>query len=249
MKFRPCIDLHNGKVKQIVGSTLDTENLVENFVSNNDSAYYANLYKEDGLIGGHVIMLGSGNESEGIKALNEYKNGLQIGGGINENNALKYIENGASHVIVTSYAFEDGQIKYDNIRKIIDVIGKDKLVLDLSCRKVDNKYYIATNRWTVVSNIEVNEKLFYELANYCDEFLVHAVDVEGKGKGIDIELIQNMSKWSKSKITYAGGVSNFSDLEIIKENAKNIDVTIGSALDIFGGNLKYRDVVKWFELL
>ena len=133
MKFRPCIDIHNGKVKQIVGGSLKDENnqAKENFVSEVDSIYYANLYKANNIKGGHIILLNSkdseyfeATKSEALKALMAYKGGLQIGGGVNCDNALEYIKAGASHVIVTSYVFKDGKINYDNLNKIFNAVGK-----------------------------------------------------------------------------------------------------------------------------
>ena len=250
MNFRPCIDLHSGKVKQIVGSTLDSTDkaLVENFVSDKSSDYYAKLYKEDNLVGGHVIMLGGGNEEEALNALKAYPNGLQIGGGINDENAAFYLENGASHVIVTSFVFKDGEINYANLDKLVARTGKSRLVLDLSCRKKDDAYFIATDRWQKLTKTAISIDLLDKLSNYCDEFLVHAVDVEGKGAGVDEDLIKLLGQWGKIPITYAGGASSMSDLEKIKELGNgNIDVTIGSSLDIFGGKLSYREVVEWFK--
>lgn len=155
MEFRPCIDIHNGKVKQIVGGSLiDVGNQAEeNFVAEQDAAFFAHLYKEEGLRGGHIILLNA-KESEyyevtkeqAMLALREYPGGLQIGGGITAENAPEFIEAGASHVIVTSYVFRDGRIDYDNLCRIRDAVGKERLVLDLSCRKRDGVYYIVTDR-------------------------------------------------------------------------------------------------------
>ncbi|KAM0049933.1 1-(5-phosphoribosyl)-5-((5-phosphoribosylamino)methylideneamino)imidazole-4-carboxamide isomerase [Helianthus debilis subsp. tardiflorus] len=226
VKFRPCIDIHKGKVKQIVGSTLsDTKGndstLVTNFESDKSAAEYATLYKEDGLKGGHVIMLGAdplSNEAA-IGALHAYPGGLQVGGGINSQNALSYIAEGASHVIVTSYVFNNGQIDHERLKELVHLVGKQKLVLDLSCRKKDE---------------------------YCDEFLVHGVDVEGKKLGIDEELVELLGKLSPIPVTYAGGVTVIDDMERIKVAGTGcVDVTVGSALDIFGGKLAYKDVVDW----
>ncbi len=255
MKFRPCIDIHNGKVKQIVGGSLKDENnqAKENFVSEVDSIYYANLYKANNIKGGHIILLNSkdseyfeATKSEALKALMAYKGGLQIGGGVNCDNALEYIKAGASHVIVTSYVFKDGKINYDNLNKIFNAVGKEHLVLDLSCRKKDDKYYIVTDRWQKFTDVCIDENIFYELSKYCDEFLVHAVDVEGKASGIEEEVAKILGRLENLKVTYAGGISSFADLDILKElgNGK-VDFTIGSALDIFGGKMQFDSVVKY----
>lgn len=255
MKFRPCIDIHNGKVKQIVGGSLKDENnqAKENFVSEVDSTYYANLYKANNIKGGHIILLNSkdseyfeATKSEALKALMAYKGGLQIGGGVNCDNALEYIKAGASHVIVTSYVFKNGKINYDNLNKIFNAVGKEHLVLDLSCRKKDYKYYIVTDRWQKFTDVCIDENIFYELSKYCDEFLVHAVDVEGKASGIEEEVAKILGRLENIKVTYAGGISSFADLDILKElgNGK-VDFTIGSALDIFGGKMQFDSVVKY----
>ncbi len=255
MKFRPCIDIHNGKVKQIVGGSLKDENnqAKENFVSEVDSTYYANLYKANNIKGGHIILLNNKDseyfettKSEALKALMAYKGGLQIGGGVNCDNALEYIKAGASHVIVTSYVFKNGKINYDNLNKIFNAVGKEHLVLDLSCRKKDDKYYIVTDRWQKFTDVCIDENIFYELSKYCDEFLVHAVDVEGKASGIEEEVAKILGRLENIKVTYAGGISSFADLDILKElgNGK-IDFTIGSALDIFGGKMQFDSVVKY----
>lgn len=248
MKFRPCIDIHSGKVKQIVGGSLSdkSEGLVENFISDKASSYYAEMFKKDNLTGGHVIMLGSGNEEAALKALGAYPKGLQIGGGISADNAQHYLENGASHVIITSYVFKDGEINMNNLNKVISRIGKDKLVLDLSCRKKDGKYFVVTDRWQKFTTFEVNQKTISELESYCNEFLIHAVDVEGKCNGIQGDLVEYLGKWVTIPTTYAGGARSFEDIEAIKKLGNDkIDLTIGSALDIFGGKLSYNEVVKW----
>ncbi|MFA9397696.1 MAG: phosphoribosylformimino-5-aminoimidazole carboxamide ribotide isomerase [Clostridiaceae bacterium] len=252
MKFRPCIDIHSGKVKQIVGGSLsdNEDNLVENFISDKDSSYYSRMFKEDSLIGGHVIMLGQGNEKASLNALKAYPNGLQIGGGINIDNAKYYINNGASHVIITSYVFKDGKISFDNLDKVIKNIGRENLVLDLSCRKKEDKYYVVTDRWQNFTNFELSNDNIKLLEAYCDEFLVHAVDVEGKCNGIEKELIELLGNCVNIPTTYAGGIRSFDDLETIKLLGKDkIDFTIGSALDIFGGYLSYKDVVMYCENL
>lgn len=254
MKFRPCIDIHNGQVKQIVGgSLLDQNNQAEeNFVSEQDAEYYAKLYKKDNLKGGHIILLNpSGTEYyeqdciQAQKALMAYPGGLQIGGGITDLNANYFLELGASHVVVTSFVFKDGQINYDNLNKLVQVTGKEKLVLDLSCRKKDGAYYIVTDRWQKFTNVRVTKDTLDDLSAYCDEFLVHAVDVEGKASGIEKELATLLGNWSKMPITYAGGVGNFEDLDCLKELGKDhLDVTIGSALDLFGGSMEYSKVIQ-----
>ncbi|KAF4396884.1 hypothetical protein F8388_004852 [Cannabis sativa] len=253
VSFRPCIDIHKGRVKQIVGSTLsdskeDGSSLVTNFESDKSAAEYANLYKEDGLTGGHVIMLGADplSKAAAIEALHAYPGGLQVGGGINSDNALSYIVEGASHVIVTSYVFNNGKMDLERLKDLVRVVGKERLILDLSCRKKEGKYAIVTDRWQKFSDVYLDEEVLDFLANYADEFLVHGVDVEGKKLGIDEELVALLGKHSPIPVTYAGGVTVMADLEVIRVAGKGrVDVTVGSALDIFGGNLAYKDVVDW----
>ncbi|KAK4834291.1 hypothetical protein QYF36_020339 [Acer negundo] len=255
VSFRPCIDIHKGKVKQIVGSTLwdskeDEIKLVTNFESDKSAAEFADLYKEDGLTGGHAIMLGADSLSQAaaIEALHAYPGGLQVGGGINSENSLSYIEEGASHVIVTSYVFNNGQMDLERLKALVRVVGKQRLVLDLSCRKKDGKYAIVTDRWQKFSDVFLDERVLDFLASYADEFLVHGVDVEGKKLGIDEELVTLLGMHSPIPVTYAGGVTTMADLEKIKvAGMGRVDVTVGSALDIFGGNLPYKDVLAWHQ--
>ena len=244
MKFRPCIDIHNGKVKQIVGgSLLDKGDYAQdNFVSEKDGDFYAKLYKDAGLEGGHIILLnpaGSQYYEEDVRqaclALSAYPGGLQIGGGMTAENAAFFLEQGASHIIVTSYVFKDGKINYENLEKIVAVTGKEHLVLDLSCRKKGEDYYIVTDRWQKFTDVKLTEDVLSELADYCDEFLIHAVDVEGKAGGIEEDIAALLGNWDGISVTYAGGVSSFEDLRKLKELGRNkVDVTIGSALYLFG---------------
>lgn len=255
MEFRPCIDIHNGKVKQIVGGSLvDEGNLArENFVAEQDAAFFAHLYKEAGLRGGHIIMLNpreseyyEATRKQAEQALLAYPGGLQIGGGMTAENAEKFLDAGASHVIVTSYVFRDGRICYENLDKIKREVGKEHLVLDLSCRKRDGRYYIVTDRWQKFTEEVVDEKLLDVLAGECDEFLIHAVDVEGSAEGIETELADLLGNWGKIPITYAGGVGNFDDLKKLKTLGRNkLNVTIGSALTIFGGTMPYEEVLSY----
>jgi len=245
LKFRPCIDLHDGKVKQIVGETLNAE-IIENFVSKQDSAYYAELFKKDALTGGHVIMLGGGNEEAAVRALAAYPGGLQIGGGITADNAAFYLEKGASHIIVTSYIFKDGQLNEDHLAKIVAEVGKDRLVIDLSCKEKDGQWFVVTNQWKQFSEFVVNQPNISFLEQYCNEFLVHAVDVEGKQSGIQQSLVRSLTDWVTIPTTYAGGARSIADMDQFNElsNGK-LDITIGSALDIFGGQLSYEEVVAY----
>lgn len=253
MKFRPCIDIHNGKVKQIVGgSLLDKGDYAQdNFVSEKDGDFYAKLYKEAGIEGGHIILLnpaGSQYYEEDVRqaclALSAYPGGLQIGGGMTAENAAFFLEQGASHIIVTSYVFKNGKINYENLEKIVAVTGKEHLVLDLSCRKKGEDYYIVTDRWQKFTDVKLTEDVLSELADYCDEFLVHAVDVEGKAGGIEEDIAALLGNWDGISVTYAGGVSSFEDLRKLKELGKNkVDVTIGSALDLFGGKMSFEEVL------
>ncbi len=245
--FRPCIDLHEGRVKQIVGGTLDTSALRTNFVSEKPSSWYADLYRCDELRGGHVIMLGAGNESAAIEALRTYPGGLQLGGGVSIENAKRYLEAGASHVIVTSWVFRDGQIDWDRLKSLVAAIGKDRLVLDLSCRKRDDQYFVVTNRWQNFTSTALNEETLASFVPFCAEFLIHAVDVEGLCRGIDHELVGHLADWTHLPATYAGGAKSLADLEEVSRVSNNrVDLTIGSALDIFGGSgIRYEDCVAF----
>ena len=250
MKFRPCIDIHDGKVKQIVGSTLSDalEGPQTNFETDLSAAYYAEFYKKDNITGGHVIMLGKGNESAAIGALKAFRGGLQIGGGINPQNAAGFLDAGASHVIVTSYVFHDGTLDWARLRELETAVGKAHLVIDLSCKKKDGQYYAVTDRWQKFTSTVLSAEVFRKLEMYCDEFLIHAADVEGKQGGIDSELVKKLAEFSSLPITYAGGIRSIDDLELIRVLGKgSVDATIGSALDLFGGPLRYSDVVKWFS--
>ncbi len=254
MEFRPCIDIHNGKVKQIVGGSLrDVGNQAqENFVSEWGAAHYAKMYKEAGIRGGHIILLNAKDsiyyketKEQAMAALHEYPGGLQVGGGITAENAGEFLAAGASHVIVTSYVFRDGAVDYERLEKLVAAVGKEHLVLDLSCRRKDNDYYIVTDRWQKFTEEKVTLSLLNRLKDYCDEFLIHAVDVEGKASGIETELAAMLGEWGELPITYAGGVGSFADLAQLKELGQNrVNVTIGSALDLFGGDMKYEEVLK-----
>ena len=257
MEFRPCIDIHNGKVKQIVGGSLRDEGdqAQENFVSAQDAGFYARFYKKDGIRGGHIILL-NGKDSEyyeatkqqALLALSEYPGALQVGGGITADNAEEFLKAGASHVIVTSYVFKDGRINYENLKKLFAVTGKERLVLDLSCRKKDNDYYIVTDRWQKFTEEKVTLKLLDELEQYADEFLIHAVDVEGKASGIEKELVELLGGWGKIPVTYAGGVGTFEHLEQLRQWGQgNLNVTVGSALDLFGGQMSYDEVLAFMR--
>lgn len=257
MEFRPCIDIHNGKVKQIVGGSLKDEGncAEENFVSEQDAGFYARFYKKDGIQGGHIILLNAADseyyeatKKQALLALAAYPGGLQVGGGITAENAAQFLEAGASHVIVTSYVFKDGKINYENLRKLFAVTGREHLVLDLSCRKKGEDYYIVTDRWQKFTEEKVTVELLDELAEYADEFLIHAVDVEGKASGIERELVELLGGWGKIPVTYAGGVGSFEHLTQLKEWGQgNLNVTIGSALDLFGGNMAYDEVLAFLD--
>lgn len=257
MEFRPCIDIHNGKVKQIVGGSLrdEQDRAVENFVSDVDAAYYAKLYKKHGIKGGHVILLNgidseyySATKEQALRALRAYPGGLQIGGGVTADNATEYIKAGASHVIVTSYVFKNGKINYENLERLKKTVGAEKIVLDLSCRKKGNSYVVVTDRWQKETEEEVTVALMDKLARSCDEFLVHAVDVEGKAEGIEKELAALLGRWGKKPVTYAGGVHSFEDLKELKKLGRGkVNVTIGSALDLFGGEMSFEKVINYIN--
>ena len=255
MKFRPCIDIHNGKVKQIVGGSLKDQNnqAAENFVSEQTAGFFADLYRGRGLYGGHVILLNpEGSEyyqrtkQQALSALSAFPGGLQAGGGMNPYNAEEFLKASASHVIVTSYVFKDGQLHKDRLRQMCRAVSKEKLVLDLSCRKKDKDYYIVTDRWQNYTSVPLNKETIEELSDFCDEFLIHAVDVEGKADGIEEELVALLGRECQIKATYAGGVHNFEDLEKLKVLGQGrIDVTIGSALDLFGGQMALDEVLAF----
>lgn len=255
MKFRPCIDIHNGKVKQIVGGSLKDygDEAKENFVSEQDAPFYAALYREKDLCGGHVILLNSkdspfyeATKNQAIQALKTYPGGMQAGGGIRPENAAEFLDAGASHVIVTSYVFQDGKISWENLERMERAAGREHLVLDLSCRKKGWEYYIVTDRWQKFSEVPVTLGLMEELGKHCDEFLVHAVDVEGKAKGIETDLVKLLARHSLRPITYAGGVGSLQDVKLLEQYGKGkLDVTVGSALDLFGGKIPFEKMLHW----
>ena len=249
-KFRPCIDLHNGKVKQIVGGTLTDsgDGLKENFISDKGAKDFAEMYRDDALEGGHVIQLGPGNKEAAEAALAAYAGGLQIGGGVNVSNAGSWLEKGASHVIVTSWLFDEtGKFQWEKLKQLESEIGKSKLVLDLSCRKTQQGWTVAMNRWQTLTDLHISHDLLDDLAGYCDEFLVHAADVEGLCGGVDAELVAYLGKWGGIPMTYAGGVGSMDDVTLVADKSGGrIDLTVGSALDVFGGEqITYKQLVEW----
>ena len=272
MKFRPCIDIHNGLVKQIIGSSLTDEHdqASENYVSQKDASWYASLYRQENLKGGHVILLNPASSpyyeadvAQARSALKTYEGGLQIGGGMNDENAQSFLDCGASHVIVTSFVFQNGEIHMDHLKKLSQTIGPKHLVLDLSCRRrknpgqnagsknvsnedsEDSTYYIVTDRWQNYTNVPICEETFALLEPYCDEFLIHAVDVEGKNAGIETDLVSLLSHITALPITYAGGIHSLSDIDTIRKLGEgNIDFTVGSALDLFGGQLSFQKLCE-----
>lgn len=247
MRFRPCIDLHAGLVKQIVGSSLvEGQAPTENFVATKSPGEYAEMYQASGLPGGHIIMLGPGNEEAAMAAIKAYPGGMQIGGGINPSNAMTYLAAGASHIIVTSYVFVDGKFDMARLEEMVAAVTKEKLVLDLSCRLKEGKYYVVTDKWQKFTDFEVNKESLNMLADYCAEFLVHGVDVEGKMMGLEEELVRMLGQDCPIPVTYAGGSELMGDLDRVKAiGGGGVDLTIGSALDIFGGSLSYDAVVQW----
>ena len=255
-EFRPCIDIHNGKVKQIVGATLKDEGdkAKENFVSEMDADYYAGIYKEYGLPGGHVILLNAkdspyyeATKSQAKKALEAYPGGLMVGGGITDESAADFLDMGASHVIVTSFVFRDGRINMDNLEKLKKAVGKDRIVLDLSCKSKGQEYYVVTDRWQKYTDVVFNEELFSSLSDYCDEYLVHAADVEGKSAGLDAKVLALLSKINHT-VTYAGGISSYEDVKLLVEEGKErVNFTVGSKLDLFGGNLTIKGILECIQ--
>lgn len=254
MEFRPCIDIHNGKVKQIVGGSLQDQGDLakENYVSSQDAAFYAKMYRQAGIRGGHIILLNGVDSAyyeatrrQALAALRAYPGGLQIGGGIHTGNAREYLDAGASHVIVTSYVFHDGRVDYERLRELENSIGRERLVLDLSCRRIDGRYRIVTDRWQRATQEVLSEPLLERLSAYCCEFLIHAVDVEGKAEGIERELAAMLGAWGGLPITYAGGVHSYEELRLLKKLGRDrLHVTIGSALDLFGGDMQWERVLE-----
>ncbi len=236
-------------MKQIVGGTLSDSGtgLRTNFVSEKSAAWFAELYRQDGLEGGHVILLGPGNETAAREALAAYPGGLHLGGGVNLENARAWLEAGASHVIVTSWVFREGRVDWERLNELVTAIGKRRLVLDLSCRKRDGEYFVVTDRWQKFTSEKISPELLTKLAAFCDEFLIHAADVEGLCRGIDQQLVERLAEWTPLPTTYAGGAKSLADLEEVTRLGRGrIDLTIGSALDIFGGTgVKYADAVQF----
>lgn len=247
--FRPCIDLHEGRVKQIVGGTLESpaRGLETNFVSDHSATWYAELYQRDGLTGGHIILLGAGNDAEARAALARYPGGLQIGGGVNRTNARGWLDAGASHVIVTSWVFREGRVDRERLGELVKIVGKSRLVIDLSCRKRDGKYFVVTDRWQKFTDVTLSASTLETFASSCAEFLIHAVDVEGLCRGINGELVGQLGRWSPIPVTYAGGANSLADLETVTRLGQGkVDLTIGSALDIFGGSgVRYAEAVAF----
>ena len=258
MRFRPCIDIHNGCVKQIVGGTLSDSGVsATNFVAGEGGAFYGGLYRDLELPGGHIILLNPAGTPEydadlkvARDALSAYPGGLMIGGGVNAENAADFLEMGATHVVVTSYVFRNGHIDMDRLGRLIHEVGKEHLVLDLSCRNTEEGYRIATDRWQLLTETAVDADTLQMFSSYADEYLIHAVDVEGRRQGIDSKLAALLGNWADGSfpVTYAGGVGSFEDLELLREAGRDrLDVTIGSALDIFGGDMKLEEVLEYLK--
>lgn len=255
MRFRPCIDIHNGNVKQIVGGSLRDEGdqAKTNFTAVQDAAWFARKYREDHLQGGHIILLNPPSSPyyeetrrQALLALKTFPGGMQIGGGITDQNAAEYLEAGASHVIVTSFVFQNGRLNRENLKQLCDAVGKERIVLDLSCRRRDGEYYIVTDRWQTFTKERMDVMLLEELAGHCSEFLVHGVDVEGKASGVEEELVRLLGMWGKIPVTYAGGIGTLGELEHFQKLCEGrLDFTIGSALDLFGGRIPYERAAQF----
>ena len=246
-------------MKQIIGGSLTDEGnqAKQNFEAVEDAQYFAKLYKKDSLLGGHVILLNppsseyyEATKAQAVDALRAFPFGLQIGGGITAENAREYLAAGASHVIVTSYVFRGGEIQWEHMKLLMDTVGKERIVIDLSCRKKEDGYYIVTDRWQKFTNVKLSTQILEEISAYCDEFLIHGVDVEGKAAGIDDELAGILAEYSRAgtnKVTYAGGIGSIEDIEQFRKlTGGKVDFTVGSALDLFGGTLSY-DKIKYYE--
>ena len=249
-QFKPCIDLHEGKVKQIVGGTLsdDGTGLKENFTSDKSSADFAKLYRDHNLTGGHIIQLGPGNKEAAHAALSAWPNGMQLGGGVTIDNAASWIEAGASHVIVTSWLFSpDSKFLTNRLKQLSSEIGKDRLIVDLSCRRTQQGWTVAMNRWQTLTDLNITTDTLDQIADYCDEFLIHAADVEGMCGGVDLELVEMLGNWGKIPMTYAGGAATIKDVQQTQERSQGkVDITVGSALDIFGGTgMTLDELVQW----
>jgi len=252
VRFRPCIDLHQGRVKQIVGATFSdasSESLVTNFETAEPASHFAEMYQRDGLEGGHVIMLGPGNVEAAESALAAYPGGLQVGGGVTPENAAGWLDKGAAKVIVTSFVFADGKFSWDRLRQLTAAASAERLVLDLSCQRIGEEYAVVINRWQTVSDLTLRPQTLQRLAESCSEFLVHAADAEGRQGGVDVELVRRLAGCSPIPVTYAGGVRDMDDLLLVEAVGQGrLDVTVGSALDIFGGaGLRYRELVAFDE--
>jgi len=247
--FRPCIDLHAGQVKQIVGGTLKDSGEAPrtNFVAAESAGYFAERYRDDGLVGGHVIQLGQGNQQAAKEALAAWPFGLHLGGGVTPTNARQWLADGAEKVIVTSYLFDAGNLSQQRLAELSAVVGRGELVVDVSCRRVGDQWRVATDRWQTVTDTVVDRETLELLARYCSEFLIHAADVEGLCQGIDEALVLELGKISPIPCTYAGGGRHIADLERVAELSNGrVDLTYGSALDLFGGSLvKYADCVAF----
>ena len=255
MELRPCIDIHNGKVKQLVGGSVQDQGdrASENFVARESAEWFARLFQDKKLKNGHVILLNhkdspyfEATKKQALDALRAYPGGLQAGGGITAENAAEFLDAGASHVIVTSYVFQNGSISFENLSRLVETVGRSRLVLDLSCRKKNGLYYIVTDRWQTYTKVALSEDVLTMLASFCDEFLIHGVDVEGKQNGVEEELIELLGRWNRIPITYAGGIRSFSDIDRVRAAGNGrIHITIGSALDIYGGRLSLEDAARY----
>ncbi len=248
MRFRPCIDLRQGRVVQIVGGSLRGDQADVNFQTERSSADFAKMYASDNLRGGHVISLGPGNQEAALAALRAFPGGLHMGGGITPENAMQYLDAGASHVIATSYVFTQGRLDHERLAALLSTVGKERLVLDLSCRRRDKNFWIVTDRWQKFTQVKVDADSLGQLSQHCDEFLVHGVDVEGRMSGIETDLVELLGRHTPIPATYAGGVQSLEDLDRVRQLGKGrVDITVGSALDIFGGTIPYQSVVAWHQ--
>jgi len=251
--FRPCIDLHAGQVKQIVGGTLsdDGTGLRTNFVATQPAAWFATRYRDDGLDGGHVIKLGPGNDDAARQALAAWPGGLHLGGGVTGDNAAAWLSAGAGKVIVTSWLFPERRFAAERLHALSRAIGRERLVVDLSCRRVASadgpSWVVAMDRWQVLTDCVLSASALASMAAWCSEFLVHAADVEGLCRGIDADLVAALGRWSPIPCTYAGGGSRIDDLaQVHALSTGRVDLTFGSALDLFGGTgVRYAECVAW----
>jgi len=149
---------------------------------------------------------------------------------------------------VTSFCFDGAKFSEAKLAEMVAAVGAERLVLDLSCRAAEGGgWSVAKDRWRTITDLAVTPETLDRLAGQCAEFLVHAADVEGQCGGVDRELVQMLGSWAGAPVTYAGGARSLENLrEVDGLSDGKVDLTIGSALDLFGGDgVSYADCVAW----